>query len=206
VSAAVEGSVSEARRQATVDAIEEAACELLLRDGLDITMDDIARAAGVSRRTLFRYFETRERLLASAFEHGIQRYGEHLPVLDGDWRDALRSLCDAAHRMQASYGLGYWELLHRRDLPPELEAVEHDRRVRRRRAMDHLAAELHRLAGGSGPPPPELSATVATFLSARFTAAVVQDAEGSWTVASQLAYEAIAAAIERATPMPPSGR
>lgn len=188
-------TVHEDKRQATVEVVERAACELLLREGLDITMDDIAAASGVSRRTLFRHFESREGLLASAFERGIRRYGARLPDMTGDWQAALEDLCDATHRMQASYGPGYWDLLHRRDLPPELEAVEARRRTRRRRAMGHLAAELVRLAGGSGDPPAALAVAVATFLSARFTAAVVRDAGETWQVASRLAFEGIAAAM-----------
>jgi AcrR family transcriptional regulator len=69
---------------------------LLMANGLDVTMDDIAEAAGVSRRTLFRHFESRERLVAESLEAGIQLYGESLPPFEGDWKTWLRQLCDAA--------------------------------------------------------------------------------------------------------------
>jgi AcrR family transcriptional regulator len=200
VSVGTEATVHDVKRRAVIETVELAACELLLRDGLDVTMDDIADVSGVSRRTLFRHFESRERLLASAFERGIRHYGEQLPEMTGDWRDALAALCDATHRMQASYGPGYWDLLHRRDLPPELEAVEARRRVRRRRAMDHLAAQLFRLAGGTGPTPASLKTAFAGFSSARFTAAIVHDAQGSWKQASRLAYDGIAAELRRVCP------
>jgi len=51
----------------------------------------------------------------------MRRYGERLPAYEGgDWRPWLDSLCVAVHRMNGSYGPGYWELTTRRDLPGEL--------------------------------------------------------------------------------------
>jgi len=56
-----------------------------------MTMDDIADAAGVSRRTLFRHFESRERLIAESLEAGIQLYGELLPTFEGGWNAWLEA-------------------------------------------------------------------------------------------------------------------
>ena len=39
---------------------------LLAREGVEVTMDDLADAAGIGRRTLFRYFESRGNLIAAA--------------------------------------------------------------------------------------------------------------------------------------------
>src|SRR5438270_2054107 len=111
---------ADVKRRAAGEHVLAAARTLVGSNGLDVTMDQIADAAGVSRRTLFRHFESRERLIAAAFATGIKRYGEQLPTYDdGDWRVWLRATCDAAHRMNASYGKGYWELTSRADLPSE---------------------------------------------------------------------------------------
>jgi AcrR family transcriptional regulator len=189
--------VAEAKRQVTVDRIRRAARRLLITRGLDVTMSEIAAAADVSRRTLFRHFDSREKLLASALEEGIEQYGAQLPAFDGDWRTWLRGLCDAAHRMQAGYGRGYWELMHRTDLPGEIAAVEQNRRRHRRAAMERIAAKLWREAGGRGRPPAAIIAVVGGHLSARFTAAVTEDAGQTWQIAAGLAYDAISAALER---------
>jgi AcrR family transcriptional regulator len=167
--------------------------------GLDVTMDEIAEAAGVGRRTLFRHFESRERLIADAFDDGVQRYGERLPTFEGDWRTWLRGLCDEAHRMQAGYGAGYWELISRTDLPKEIVAVERRRRTRRRRAMTRIAHQLWHEVGGRGEPPANVVAVVGAHLSARFTAAVTNDVGQPWTVAADLAYAAISDLLETAT-------
>ena len=65
-----------ARKQDLVrDAIFDAAINLFARDGFDeTTLEDIAKAAGVSARTLYRYFATRDELLA----HHVVGYGKKL--------------------------------------------------------------------------------------------------------------------------------
>jgi AcrR family transcriptional regulator len=198
MAASLTPTIADAKRQATVDRVLAATRQLMMARGLDVTMDEIAEAAGVGRRTLFRHFESRERLIADAFDDGVQRYGERLPTFQGDWRTWLRGLCDEAHRMQAGYGAGYWELTSRTDLPKELAAVERRRRVRRRQAMTHIARQLWHEAGGRGEPPATVVAGVGAHLSARFTAAVTNDVGQTWTVAADLAYAAISALLETA--------
>ena len=63
----------QARRQAlTRDAIWDAAIDLFAQKGFDeTTIDDIAQAAGVSRRSFFRYFSSKNDLMAQ----GIITYG-----------------------------------------------------------------------------------------------------------------------------------
>ena len=196
--ATTERSVADARRQATVDQILVSAMRLVMDRGLDVTMDEIAEAVGVARRTLFRHFGSRERLLAGAYDAAIQRYGEQLPVFEPDWRSWLRSLCAAAHRMQAAYGPGYWQLTGRADLPDEIAAVEHRRRARRAQAMNRIARKLWTEAGGEGAMPERVRAAVGAHLSPRFTAAVTVDVGQTWHVAAELADAAITAAVEAA--------
>lgn len=200
-------SLVEAKRQEAVDKVLDATRILVGTKGLDVTMDEIAEAAGVSRRTLFRYFDTREKLVAAALLSGLRRYGEQLPVLDvergldgpsPEWEAWLEALCEAAHRMNARYGQGFWELATRADLPPEIAAAERQRRTARRGAMARITRGLWFAAGGVGDPPTELAEVVGAHLSPHFTAAVVTDVGAPWRRASELARAAIAAALERA--------
>jgi AcrR family transcriptional regulator len=193
-------TIADAKRRATVDVVLAAARHLLLARGLDSTMDDIAQEAGVSRRTLFRHFESRDRLVAEALEEGIELYGESLPSFEGDWRTWLRGVCDAAHEMQAHYGPGYWELTSRTDLPAEIAAVEERRRSRRDQAMARIAHKLWREAGGRGDPPALVVVGVGALLSARFTSAVTNDVGQPWSMAADLAYAAISDLLERECP------
>ncbi|NNL48195.1 MAG: helix-turn-helix transcriptional regulator, partial [Acidimicrobiia bacterium] len=57
------------RKSSVLDAAER----LLAKEGVDVTMDELAAAAGVGRRTLFRYFDSREELIAAAVERQYDR-------------------------------------------------------------------------------------------------------------------------------------
>ena len=66
----------QARKQEVVrDAIWDAAVDLFVEKGYDeTTVEDIAQAAGISRRSFFRYFSSKSDLMAQ----GIVNYGDYL--------------------------------------------------------------------------------------------------------------------------------
>lgn len=165
--------------------------------GLDVTVEEIAEAAGVSRRTMFRHFPTRDQLIAAAISAGLERYGELLPAYrGGDWRAWLEELCKAVHRMNDSCGPGFWELATRHDLPPGLSALEEERRRGRGQVMTALAAALWPAAGGPGRSPQAVKTAVSVHLSPHFTAAV-KDAGHDWQRAARLAMSAIETTVLR---------
>lgn len=188
-------SLAEVKRLAVVDHILAAARHLVLSTGLDVTMDQLAEACGVSRRTLFRHFATREKLLAAAFEAGMTGYRDQLPPFDGDVDGWLRDTCLTAHRMNSTIGPGFFELASRTDLAPELRAVEKGRRREFRAAMSVIAETLWTACGNAGPAPAELFKTVSAHLSPFFTAALAIDTSQSWRVAGEISYHAISSAL-----------
>lgn len=198
MSTSVSSSLADAKRQAALDHVLAAARRVVLRGGLDATMDELAEAAGVSRRTLFRMFATREKLLAAAFEAGIMNYRQQLPAYDGgDVHVWLQSTCEAAHRMNATIGPGFFELASRTDLPPDLAAAERRRLREFRGAMADITKALWRATGGARSAPRSLEVTVTAHLSPHFTAALVVDAGQRWQTAADGAYAAILAAVDR---------
>lgn len=61
VSTRPEVSMAERKRQLVSNELTEAALQLLARKGFDaVTIDEIVTSAGVSRRTFFRYFASKE--------------------------------------------------------------------------------------------------------------------------------------------------
>jgi len=65
----------EAKKREVRAAIIDAALALFARDGFEATtMDDIAARAGVSRRTVFRYFPSKEALTAPGHRGRIRRF------------------------------------------------------------------------------------------------------------------------------------
>lgn len=168
-------------------------------------MDQIAQAAGVSRRTVFRLFDSRDQLIADAFMAALLNYNHQLPEYDAELIDWLRATCEAAHRMNSSFGPGFWEITTRTDLPPDLAAHQKHRQLERRRMMAHVADTLWRAAGGVGDTPLPLVNVVGAHLSAHFTAAVVIDLGKDWPTAADLAYSAILSMVRSYLPATSEG-
>jgi AcrR family transcriptional regulator len=73
--------LSERRTEVAADRILDAAEELFTRhDPGSVGMNEIAKAAGCSRATLYRYFENRE-ALRTAYVHRETRLCSNLPPL-----------------------------------------------------------------------------------------------------------------------------
>lgn len=66
----------------THHAIEQCAFDLFEREGFETTtMDDIARAVGASRRTLFRYYPSKNDILWGRFDESLRDFKEVLARL-----------------------------------------------------------------------------------------------------------------------------
>jgi mycofactocin system transcriptional regulator len=110
-------------------AIEQAAFALFEQRGFDATtMDDIATAVGVGRRTLFRYYPSKNDILWGQFDEGLRGFAEtfhatppEMPIADAV-REALvafNQLDDAAipqHRQRMRLLLGTPALLAHSEL------------------------------------------------------------------------------------------
>lgn len=189
-------TLAEDKQQATVNRILAGARQVLVNQGPDGTMDDVATAAGLSRRTVFRHFPSRDSLLAAALRSGMRRFNERLPSYEGgEWTAWLTELCGVIHEKNDSFGQGYFELITRRDLPSELAAVEARRKEGMMATMSQLASTLWTAADGVGPPPVPVTAAVASHLSVHFTVAVTNEAGGDWRLAADLAATAICAIV-----------
>jgi AcrR family transcriptional regulator len=71
----------------------------LPKHGLAVTIDDIAREANANRRTVFRYFASRDDLLAVALTQQSDAFRASLPQLgEQGWQAWLADLCQAVHQ------------------------------------------------------------------------------------------------------------
>ena len=121
-----------------------AAKEVFAARGLDATMDEVARRAGVGVGTAYRRFRNRDDLIAALFE---ERLDEFLDLLDQSLADAdpwrgLSSFLERSMEMQAA-DRGFKDLL--------LQSAEGRERMRVFRAhIRPLVAELVRRARDAG--------------------------------------------------------
>lgn len=88
-----------------IAAILEAATECLARDP-DVSVNEIAKAAGVGRVTLYGHFESRATLVAEVVERAMNESEETLSAVDlsGDPRDALARLLATSWEITYRFG------------------------------------------------------------------------------------------------------
>jgi AcrR family transcriptional regulator len=81
-------SLRSRKRQFVEDAIFDAAIELFAANGFDeTTVEEVAQAAGISRASFFRYFSSKDDLLAQ----NVMKYGDALTESINECRASLTS-------------------------------------------------------------------------------------------------------------------
>ncbi|WP_158566939.1 TetR/AcrR family transcriptional regulator [Actinomadura craniellae] len=93
------------RRDATRnrERLLDAARRTFAQQGLDVPLEEVARAAGVSRTTLYRNFTTREELAAAVFEDNVARIERRAAELAGH-PAAVIELFDFVLDLQLGHG------------------------------------------------------------------------------------------------------
>ena len=137
--------------------------------GLAATVDDVAEAAGISRRTIFRHFATRDALFVTVIRAGIRRYAEQIPApaAGDDLHGWLPDLLAVTHRLNARNGRVFWDLVGVRaaDLSADLAMVAAGAGTAATPVRSLVTELMWRARGGTGPPPPWLVDAVAVQLS-----------------------------------------
>ena len=73
------------RRSTTRGHIADVAIDLFSARGFDaVSVDDVAHAAGIARRTLFRYYASKNAILWGDFDAHLEHLGELLDDVDPD--------------------------------------------------------------------------------------------------------------------------
>jgi len=162
-------SLADEQREVAQTRIMRAAGAVLAARGLAATIDDVAEAAGVSRRTIFRHFATRDALFVAVIRAGVRRYAEQIPEppADDDLKDWLAELLAVTHRLNAGNGRVFWDLVgpQAREQSADLAVVAEECRDSRNRFAVTVTDLAWRARGGSGRPPRWLVDAVAVQLS-----------------------------------------
>jgi AcrR family transcriptional regulator len=113
------------RSDAAVDRILDAAEELYtLRDQASISMNEIARAAGCSRATLYRYFENREALRTAYLHRETHRLSraikEEIDGIDDPRERLIASIAATLRMVRDSAALASWFAITRPPIGGEL--------------------------------------------------------------------------------------
>jgi AcrR family transcriptional regulator len=194
--------LADEQRDVARSRILRAARTVLAERGLAATVDHVADAAGVNRRTVFRHFATRDGLFAAAIREGVRRYGLQIPAPpeDDDLRSWLLDLLLVVHRLNAGNGRVYWELaaLEPDDLTGELAVAAAERRASRRHFATGVTARIWKARGGQGEPPVWLVDAVAVHLSGFTTHALAGDFDRTPDEVARVSAQVLEAALAAA--------
>ena len=194
-------SLAAEQRELVRARILRAAGSVLAARGLAATVDDVAEAACVSRRTIFRHFLTRDALFVAVIRAGIRRYGEQIPPpANDDLRGWLRELLAVTHKLNAGNGRVFWDLVgvQAADMSPDLAMVAAECRDSRNRFAAYVADVLWRARSGRGAPPQWLVDAVAVQLSGFTTQSLAGDLGRSPDAVAGVAAQVIEAALAAA--------
>jgi len=198
-------TLADEQREVAQARILRAAGVALAARGLAATVDDVAEAAGVSRRTIFRHFATRDTLFVTVIRAGIRRYAEQIPAPPADdLRGWLPELLAVTHRLNARYGRVFWDLVGVRaaDLSADLAMVAAECRDSRNRFAVGVTELLWRARGGPGPPPRWLADAVAVHLSGFTTQSLAGDLDRTPDQVAHVSAQVIEAALASALARP----
>ena len=176
-----------------------AAREVFAERGLDATMDQVARRAGVGVGTAYRRFRNRDDLIAALFEERLEEFMAILDAAladDDPWR-GLSAFLERSMEMQAE-DRGFKELM--------LQSAEGPERMRRFRAQIRpLVGELVRRARDAGELRPDVVEDDIVLVSL-MTGAVSEFAHGIeprlWRRSLALQLDGLRARRDGPTPLP----
>jgi AcrR family transcriptional regulator len=150
-------SLAAAQLALTRGRIVAAARQMMVQHGLSATVEQIATAAGVSPRTIFRHFSSHDQLVAEAMRDIYRDVWApvDLPDANADLRGFLYEIVSNSHHRNAELiGRLFWDLLAPgADGPAVINESLTTRLETRRQWIGRIAQVAWRGAGGSGEPP-----------------------------------------------------
>jgi AcrR family transcriptional regulator len=191
------------QRQVARDRIERAAWRVLSAKGLSATAEEVASEAGVSIRTVFRHYGTRDHMIATALRAQLFHYSDTLPIPEpgATLETWLPELLREVHRVNAVMGRAYWELAALGyTLTGELGAVAAERLAGRTRFINTVSRGAWRLAGNRSRPPAWLVDLFAIHLSSFTTRELVSDFGRSVEEVASMSARVLISALRSASP------
>ena len=150
--------------------ILRATSRLLAREGLGISIDAIAVEAELGRRTIFRYFPSRDDLIARALSDSLSRFHAQVAEAISESSDVQQWLIEVVaqlHGSQRKAGAAFWQLTASNDaeLPSAIAKVNKFRRKSRRDLTKSIAQTAWVKAGGHGDAPRSVGLAMALSIS-----------------------------------------
>ncbi len=198
-------SLAEEQRDLARTRIRRAAQAVLAERGFRATIEEIAAAAGVSSRTVFRHYAGHDQLIAEAVAGIYDELGQpisDLPDPNVDLHGWLAVLSLTAHTRNAKIlGRAFWDVRNPDpDVSPAILDALAEQWPKRRRWMNYIVKRSWEAAGGEGSPPRSLVEAFSLQFSAFTTQALAVEfghtPEQSASLATSILTVTLASAVE----------
>lgn len=84
--------------------IMNGADELFCRFGIkNVTMDDIARHLGMSKKTIYQHFEDKNKLVVRMIEHDIQEHNTHIQRIEQSSKNAIEEILETMNYLKGVF-------------------------------------------------------------------------------------------------------
>jgi AcrR family transcriptional regulator len=149
---------------ATRDRLLDAAAQLFYSDGVGVGVEALCRAAGVSKRSMYQLFDSKDEVMAASLERIAPSYWASLAPSDEDDREPRARILHVFERLEElATSPGY------RGCPfvaaaVELKRPDHPASLAARKYKDALTAFFHQEAQRAGVPDPALLAQQLTIV------------------------------------------
>jgi AcrR family transcriptional regulator len=172
--------------------------------GLGATIEEVAEAAGVSRRTVFRHFPSHGELLAASIYQGLSALDNHAPQPPSPGTDIEQWLIDSVVVLHTAVrellGRAFWDIhIDRPGTPSEVKAAIDVIAVERKRFAGQLATSTWTALGGEGAVPSWVADTFSVQVSGFATNALPQySAEETGRLSARILWIVLAEALKEA--------
>ncbi|AWW36301.1 MULTISPECIES: TetR/AcrR family transcriptional regulator [Streptomyces] len=136
----------------------DAAAELFYRDGVSIGVEALCRAAGVSKRSMYQLFDSKDAVLAASLERRLPGYEARLAPGPGSGDTPRERILHVFARLEEGSGQPDYCGCPYLSALVELKDPEHPASVVARAAKERLKSAFRAQAELGGAPDPELLA------------------------------------------------
>ncbi len=193
-------SVAEEQRELVRQRILAASRTIGAKHGLALRMADVAEEAGVSKRTLFRHFGSREELIRQTFQLGLDGYAQRVPrpSADEEPRDWLERALVRVHHLNSHIGRLWWDLASHVAGTGDVDFDTTFNQESRATIVERFAADAWSVFGGTGAPPNWVRQAFGVHMSAFATRVLTDDFGCTLDDAGRATAQALEAVLQRA--------
>ncbi|MFF3887351.1 TetR/AcrR family transcriptional regulator [Streptomyces sp. NPDC001914] len=142
----------------TRDRLLDAAAELFYREGVGVGVEALCRVAGVSKRSMYQLFDSKDSVLAASLERSAPAYLAFLLPPDDDDRAPRDRILHVFERLEETAARPDYRGCPFVAVTAELKAPDHPASLVARRCKDQLTAFFRQEAARGGAGDPELLA------------------------------------------------